>query len=104
MEPHPVEIIALPDSPGIVMEIFEILGDMGASRLVFRDSEGVIIVPPPYIEVYNPYHPDYTCEIEGVDGEWHYSLNQECGFHVRDTRLGRDILALAPILDILPAK
>lgn len=98
-----METIAIPDSPGVVIEITETLGDMGSSRLVFRDSDGLIILPPSYIEVYNPYLPDYPCDPEGVDGEWYYSLNQECGFHIRDTRVGRDIFALAPVLDLLPA-
>lgn len=84
------------------MEIFEVLGDLGASRVVFRDSDGEIILPPPYLEVYEPYLPDHPCIPEGPDGEWYYSLNQEYGFHIRDTRIGKDILALAPILDVIP--
>ncbi|KZV74486.1 hypothetical protein PENSPDRAFT_749240, partial [Peniophora sp. CONT] len=102
--PHPVETIAIPNSPGVVIEITENLGDMGSSRLVFRDSAGVIIPPPSYIEVYNPYLPDHPCLPEGEDGEWYYMLNQDCGFHIRDSRVGGDILALAPIIDLLPVE
>ncbi|VDB84883.1 unnamed protein product [Peniophora sp. CBMAI 1063] len=98
---HPVETIAIPNTPGIVIEITENLGDMGASRLVFRDSEGIIIPPPSYIQLYDPYYPDYICQPQGADGEWYYMLNQEGGFHIRDTRIAQDIFALAPILDMI---